>query len=45
MGNEFMITPIQKNKVYEDISTQIKKQIEDGTFIKTTLILALKWCV
>ena len=32
MGNEFMITPIQKNKVYEDISTQIKKQIEDGTW-------------
>ena len=31
MGNEFMITPIQKNKVYEDISTQIKQQIEDGT--------------
>ena len=32
MGNEFMITPIQKNKVYEDISTQIKQQIEDGTW-------------
>ena len=27
-----MITPIQKNKVYEDISTQIKQQIEDGTW-------------